>query len=245
MVSEVADEADASEIRDIAERLKLAVRAAGGNAYVAEASGVPLRTLNSYMAAAADPKLTKLHRIAVACGTSIDALLGRKLPAETPGNSVVGDKIGMRLNDDELTAPEDFVLIPHLEVRASAGPGLATVATGAEAPRNIAFRQNWLRSLGITPVNAEFIEAHGDSMFPTIQDGDLMLLDRGYGEVVNGKIYVLVVNGLVVVKRVSLLAFGGLMLISDNDRYPAETVARDEVNNLNFQARVAWFGRPI
>lgn len=99
--------------------------------------------------------------------------------------------------------------------------------------------------MGINPKNAEFIVAEGDSMFPTIQDGDMMLLDRGYGQVINGKIYVLVVNGLVVVKRVSLLAFGGLMLISDNDRYAPETVARDEVNDLNFQARVAWFGRPI
>lgn len=146
-------------------------------------------------------------------------------------------------SDDAL--PDDFVTIPHLSVRASAGLGLVAAGTAPEVVRLVAFRRTWLRRLGIAPQNAELVEARGDSMEPTIHDGDLMLLDRGYGEVVNGKIYVLVVDDLIMVKRVSRLALGGMTLISDNTRYPAESFARDEVNNLNFQARVAWYGRAI
>ena len=82
-------------------------------------------------------------------------------------------------------------------------------------------------------------------MSPTIEDGDMMLIDRGYGEVVHGKIYALVVNGLVIVKRVNFLAGGGMILLSDNDRYPSETIRRSEVNDLSFQGRVAWYGRKI
>ena len=82
-------------------------------------------------------------------------------------------------------------------------------------------------------------------MYPTIHDGDLMLVDRGFGEPVHGKIYALVVQGLVVVKRVNFLATGGMILISDNDRYPSETIKRDEVEELSFQGRVAWYGRAI
>ena len=72
-----------------------------------------------------------------------------------------------------------------------------------------------------------------------------MLVDRGYGQVVNGKIYVLVVAGLVIVKRVNVLAVGGLMLISDNARYPTETVPRSELDSLSVEARVAWYGRAM
>lgn len=141
--------------------------------------------------------------------------------------------------------PEGFVAVPFLEVRASAGRGRASLPAETVAASHFLFSEAWLRSLGVSPHNAELLQAQGDSMHPTIQDGDLMLVDRSYGEVVHGKIYALVVNDLVVVKRVNFLAIGGMMLISDNDRYPSETVSRDEVSSLSFQGRVAWYGRAI
>lgn len=235
----------------MATRLSVAIERAGGRAQVSREANVPLSSLDRYTRGQSEAPSLTLARIAKACSVTVDHLVfGQKdhAPNRTPqsdaGPALVAFHLPANENEDTVDGSE-FVAIPHLGIRASAGPGLASNVTEADAPRQIAFRQTWLRSLGIAPANAEFIEASGDSMWPTIQDGDLMLLDRGYGEVVNGKIYVLVVGGLVVVKRVSLLAFGGLMLISDNERYPTETVPRDEVNNLNIQARVAWFGRPI
>ena len=147
--------------------------------------------------------------------------------------------------DGEASLPEGFIAIPRLEVRASAGPGRAVVPSDFDPEPQIAFREAWLRSLGVNSRNAEFVVAQGDSMEPTIRDGDLMLVDRGYGRVVDGKIYVLVVGGLVLVKRLQILAVGGLMLISDNDRYPTETIPAREVDALNIEARVAWYGRAI
>lgn len=76
-------------------------------------------------------------------------------------------------------------------------------------------------------------------------DGDLMLIDRGYDRVMNGKIYVLVVNDTVLVKRINLLATGGVMLISDNERYPPELIALSDVNALGIEGRVRWYGRSI
>lgn len=115
---------------------------------------------------------------------------------------------------------DDVVWVPHLNIKASAGPGRAALSPEFVANRPIAFREAWLRSMGLMPQNAHFLTAEGDSMFPTIQDGDIMLADSGYGRVANGKIYALVSNGLIVVKRFHLLAQGRLTLISDNDRYP-------------------------
>lgn len=151
---------------------------------------------------------------------------------------------GLVPNTSVAALNEDVVFVPRLEVRASAGRGRAVVPGDGEA-EGFAFQRAWLRSLNIAPGNAEFVLAAGDSMEPTIKDGDMMLVDRGYGDVVNGKIYVLVVNGLVVVKRINVLTFGGLMLISDNERYPTETIAAEAVNDLNIEARVAWYGRVV
>lgn len=145
----------------------------------------------------------------------------------------------------ELLVPDGFVAVPYLEVRASAGRGRASLPAETVATSHFLFSEAWLRSLGVSAYEAELLQAQGDSMHPTIQDGDLMLVDRGYGEVVHGKIYALVVNDLVVVKRVNILAVGGMMLISDNDRYPSETIRGDEINRLSFQGRVAWYGRAI
>lgn len=209
-------------------RLKAIVEEAGGNAAFARTSGIPLSSLNNYLAGTA-MKLGVVVRIADAAKTTVDQLLGRE-PVLIRANSEV---------------PEGFVPVPFLEVRASAGIGRASLPAETMAASHFLFSQSWLRSLGVAPQNAELLQAEGDSMYPTIHDRDLMLVDRGYGEVVHGKIYALVVNGLVVVKRVNMLAIGGMVLISDNERYPSETVRRDEVETLSFQGRVAWYGRAM
>lgn len=235
------DEHDAATIHAVAERLKVAVKAAGGPKDVSDKSGVPLRTLNSYMAGQADPKLTKLDRIAAVCGTTVDILLGRKLPdlgAMAPLPATLN-------RERDPLVPEGFVAVPFLEVRASAGRGRVSLPAEVVATSHFLFSEAWLRSLGVSAHSAELLQAQGDSMHPTIQDGDLMLVDRSHGEVVHGKIYALVVKDLVVVKRVNVLAIGGLILISDNERYPSETIRRDEMDSLNFQGRVAWYGRAI
>ena len=216
------------------ERLATAFEQHGSQAAFAKAAGIPKDTFSKYLAGS-QPGPAALIKMADAASVSLDYLLGRDAAS---GNQVSDPAT-------RTTLPNDFIPIRQLEVRASAGPGRAVVPAGEGGPAEVAFRESWLRTLGVVPRNAEFLQAQGDSMEPTICDGDLMLVDRGYGEVRNGKIYVLVVNGLVLVKRVQLLAVGGLMLISDNQRYPAETIAAGDVADLSIEARVAWYGRAI
>lgn len=221
-------------------RLGEAVDKAGGRTAVSRASGVPRSSLDRYLAGKSEAPALTLARLAHACGISIDSLLGL---SHEPAGTDHAPLIPVDLQYS--TVPEGFVAVPYLEVRASAGGGRASLPAETVAASHFLFGEAWLRSLDVTASNAELLLAEGDSMYPTIQDGDMMLVDRGQSEVRNGKIYVLVIRGVVVVKRVSLLAFGDLMLISDNERYPSETVKRDEVSELSFQGRVAWYGRAI
>ena len=218
---------------DLIRRVQEALNAVPNLSEFSRLTGLDRRALNRYRHEDMEPSASTLVRIAKGLNVSVDELVyGSTVPSQSQNQTMIGG-----LSDD-------FVPVPRLEVRASAGSGLITDQAGADSS-DIMLRGSWLRSLGIVPSKAEFLEARGDSMEPTIRDGDLMLVDRGYGEVVNGKIYVLVSDGMVLVKRVHVVALGGLMLISDNDRYPTQTVIRADVESLRIEARVVWYGRVI
>lgn len=226
------DGVDREDVRALALRLKAAVEGAGGSKQVADRAGVPLRTLNSYVAGAADPKVTKLQRIAEACGVSVEQLLGRKLPSVPAENGILVGSLG-----------DDIVFVPRLDVRASAGRGRSNVDYGVE---RIPLSLPWLQMIGVSsPRNVEMLWAEGDSMEDTIKHGDMLLLDRGIDGLVNGCIYVFVVSELVVVKRLQLLFDGSLVLSSDNPKYKAETITPDRKHELTIEGRVKWYGRSL
>lgn len=140
---------------------------------------------------------------------------------------------------------EGFSLVPRYEVRAGAGGGVAQVEMPPNLSGFIAFRTEWLRRLGVNPATAETLFATGDSMEPTIRDGDLLLLDRAVDRVVDNGIYVLVVGGLILLKRIQSRRDGSLVLKSDNQHYDDEVVPVDEVHDLKIEGRIRWIARTI
>lgn len=138
--------------------------------------------------------------------------------------------------------PEGYVALPLLDVTASAGAGTFTLGDGAGG--TIAARETWLRTIGAHPARTEALMARGDSMEPTIRDGDLLLVDRSIDRIMDDAVYVVVVAGAVKVKRVTRRTDGSVVLSSDNPRHPPETVSSSEVNDvLTIEGRVRWCGR--
>ena len=140
---------------------------------------------------------------------------------------------------------EALVSIPRLDLGASAGPG--AVDSGESRLGQIGFDAAWLRRIGLGgggPGRLSVIRVDGDSMIPTLADGDEILVDRedGAGRLRDG-IYVLRVEGVLVVKRLSLGPGGRLSVRSDNDAYPGwpdlDPAAVDVVG------RVVWVGRRL
>ena len=135
------------------------------------------------------------------------------------------------------------VEVPRLDVRASAGPG---ALGGEEAARGyIAFDPAWLRRVAGDPKRLSLIRVEGDSMVPTLGDGDEILVDTGdAGERLRDGIYVLRIEDALVVKRVARNPAGARISIrSDNEAYPGwpdcDPAAVDIVG------RVVWAGRRI
>jgi SOS-response transcriptional repressor LexA len=134
---------------------------------------------------------------------------------------------------------EGLTEIARLDVGASAGPG--RLAEDEAARRPGALSQALLRQLGVRPAAASMIRVEGDSMDPTLADGDEILVDRDRREVRGrGGIFVIRLDGVLMVKRLRV-AVGGVEVVSDNPAWPTR-LCRGEVEVIG---RVAWLGRAL
>ncbi|CAN7162812.1 helix-turn-helix domain-containing protein [Mesorhizobium amorphae] len=216
-----------------AERLRLAFGGESPHAF-AQRSGIGDSTIRRYLLGSM-PGLDNLLVIAEAANVTLDWLAAGKGP--------------MRLGEFQRLAtseglPNGFVAVPKLDIRPSAGPG--TLVTYEESEPDIyAFREEWLRRIGVNPRYARLMVAKGDSMHDTISDGDLMVVDVSIREVINGAIHVLVYGGMVILKRLQVLRNGVLLLKSDNPRYQDEEVPLEEQRELIIEGRVLWAGGAI
>ncbi len=115
-------------------------------------------------------------------------------------------------------AAPPFVRIPRLDAVASAGPG--SLLDDDRAAGGEAIDPALLRLWGVRAQSLSIITARGESMLPTIADGDEMLVDRADTRLTaKGGIYIIRLEGALAVKR--LVARGAsLSVISDNPAYP-------------------------
>lgn len=161
--------------------------------------------------------------------------------AQAAGRSMTWMATGI---EDQPDAPEGFKLIKRLDIEASAGPGaLVEVEDTFEV---LAFREDWLRRRGINPLTTHALTARGDSMEPTIRDGDVLLVDKSIDHVRDNAIYVVVFAGRTLVKRLQLMRDGSVIIKSDNSAaFTDEVVPAAEVPEINVAGRVMWYGRSI
>ncbi len=137
----------------------------------------------------------------------------------------------------------DYVLIPQLEIGASAGSGSLT---GSEAPlAALAFQSNWVRGVATgRPEALSVIGVEGDSMLPTLADGDQILVDSDDRERLRDGIYVLRTDDALLVKRLSVNpATRRLTIRSDNDAYPSWDDCDPAA--VTVIGRVVWVGRRL
>jgi hypothetical protein len=144
----------------------------------------------------------------------------------------------------EPRARSALIAIPQLTVRASAGPG-SVVDEEKEAGR-IGFDERWLRELaGAAPADLSLIRVTGDSMVPTLGEGDDILVNRAdAADRLRDGVYVLRVDEALVVKRIALSPAGRSITIrSDNASYPVWTDC--DPATIAVIGRVIWAGRRL
>lgn len=206
-------------------RIKEAAALIGGLDKLEERlNGVSRRTLTDYVSGKSEPKASTVIDIATATGVSVSWLMaqtGEILP---------------------LISQSDIVQLPRFDVAASAGKGLIPVN---EMPvGEVAFARDFLRNLGANPDHCYILEARGDSMWPTIPDGALLIADASKKEVDDGRIYHFNVVDRALVKRARWSMDGKLYLTSDNVAagYASEEFSADRVDELRVGGRIMFTG---
>jgi phage repressor protein C with HTH and peptisase S24 domain len=211
----------------------------------AAAAGVSVLSLRRYIANEQNPPFVALAKLALAKQVSL-AWLATGDGAMVDGQAAVPDTqarpcVDTTGNPVDL---EEFVFIPRYNVKAAAGHG---AWPEDESPRfSMAFRRYWVEHyLRVDPTQLSVIPVKGDSMEGVLNDRDVILINHADTEAMNG-VYVLRIDGHLVVKRVQRLPCNLLEVKSANEAYTPITIdlARDG-DDFAVIGRVVWFGRQI
>ncbi|MEW6314750.1 MAG: S24 family peptidase [Pseudomonadota bacterium] len=137
---------------------------------------------------------------------------------------------------------DEFIFVPHYNVKASAGHG--SIIHSEQVVDHLAFREKWVRdALGVTQKDLALISVKGDSMEPTLSNGDQILIDMRKGRIEDDAVYVLQYNGVLLVKRIQRKLDGSVVVKSDNQYYEPETLDAKAAGALIVVGRVVWAGR--
>jgi len=136
------------------------------------------------------------------------------------------------------------ILIPQYDVRGAMGHGQVP-ADYNEAVRNLVVREEILREKGVTYSAASalaMITGWGQSMEGTINDKDLVIVDRGVKEFIGEGIYVVTWHQELYIKRMMRLDEDHYRLISDNQHYENQTARVDDVT-IHAKVLLIWNAR--
>jgi hypothetical protein len=177
------------------------------------------------------PSLENLDRLA--------EVLGLELYFGPLRHDPIGDAVRGMFEQNARNSLDEFDLVERVDLDLSAGPGAAADDAKAMAP--IAFRKEWLRSMYLSAKDCLVTGVQGDSMQPTLWNGDLVLLDRRPSDQIRyDAIYGLVdIDGDVRVKRIEAVN-NGLVLRSDNPNAGVDLRFGEDANRVQILGRVVW-----
>jgi phage repressor protein C with HTH and peptisase S24 domain len=137
-------------------------------------------------------------------------------------------------------AHDDYVLIPVMQGKISAGGGLVP---DNNIEMNCAFQRKWIARTG-DPKNMSMIRIRGDSMAPTLLDGDMVLVNHGVNTVsASGGIYAITFGDEIMIKRVEkIFPSGQLEIRSDNPDYKSFVV--DPIQVI-INGKIIWYARSL
>lgn len=133
-------------------------------------------------------------------------------------------------------------LIPELELGYSMGGG--SVFSDYQRRGVVPFQRDWLRGF-MRGTFADLFVARGtgDSMQPTLLDGDLVLIDTAQKRIdQQDRIWALSYGDLGMIKRVRRLPGGTYRIMSDNPAVSPIDAADEEMHVVG---RVVWIGRTM
>lgn len=136
-------------------------------------------------------------------------------------------------NEEELG--DDYIFLPALQMKLSASDGV-TAWHVEEKGQKQAFTRKWADRHCIDPACAATMVVSGNSMEPRLLDGDSVVIDYSRNSpIIDGKIYAILLNGEVYIKRLFKEVDGSVKVVSDNPdktRHPDKFVPSEHMDRL-------------
>lgn len=133
--------------------------------------------------------------------------------------------------DDVFLSPAEMGLVKISEIDLDIGMGAAFMDEPEVTEVDRWIPQEWVSNFTNTPAPLLAIaRPTGDSMYPTINDRDLVLIDRSQTRIDRADaIWLLVFGGFSTIKRVRMLPDGTARLMADNPQVRDETATDGEL----------------
>ena len=116
-----------------------------------------------------------------------------------------------------------------------------------EVVDSLAFKKQWLTSeLQLDPKDLYLLNVEDDSMTPSLNPGDLVLVNHQETEVARDGVYVVRLDGTLRIKRLQRLPGNQVMVSSQNQDYESFTVDLDQqAESFTIIGRVVWAGKKM
>lgn len=206
---------------DFGERLKEVIGTTSIKSFSMD-SGLGTTTLQSYMKGASYPTLDRLNLIAATAKVDINWLL------------TGGDHVSTAHSNSS-----KYIKIPHFDVQASAGTGSELVESGI-SKNTVDIHSQTLLDQGLNPEGLLSMYVKGDSMEPSLFDGDMILVKKMISpfSILEG-VYIFRVFNEIFIKRIQFNKYSAKLKVdSDNPFYDSYTITGNDLNDVEIIGEV-------
>ena len=141
------------------------------------------------------------------------------------------------------TKTSQMVHIPQFNFRAGMGGG--GIIDRETSDDFLSLPRTYLEQMQLSSADLISIDVEGDSMSPTLESGDRIMINRSDKNPASGGVFAIHDSDALVVKRIERIPATNpvrLKLISDNPNHGTYEVPADETNILG---RVVWYARKL
>ena len=180
----------------------------------------------------ANPSTIRLSRVARSLGVDLNHLIDSE------------ENFSKSLSDIRFeSGGQENIKIPVLGAKTSGGK---TRVLQDDSISPGFFHVKWLEnSLGINAENVRIVFCEDDAMSPTLNQGDMAIIDYSNGDISNAGIFAIYNGVSVILRRIEQLVTkkdNMLKIISDNENYGHNLIQHDEVDVLG---RVVYIAKKI
>lgn len=183
-----------------------------------------------------------LPQLASALGVSSEYLLSGKEYIEKNKGSLEDFVVIGGGTSGEIPSKEEYCLIPKFSVSGSCGSG--SIIENVDIKGGLVFSQSWIAAQGLNEESLVVISAVGDSMYPTIENDQVLLVDTNDKVVRSSKIYFLCIDGEHYIKRLINMITHWVVRSDNPDKqqYPDIEISSENMNLIQVEGRVVWRG---